>query len=64
VFVPLIDVATTATSESVSFIYSSNFTARIDVRQGSGASPIVPFTTSLSVTSAGGSVNASRNSDV
>ena len=64
VFVPFIDVATSSTSESASFIYSSNFTARIDVRQGTGASPIVPFTTSLSVTAAGGSVNASRNLDV
>jgi hypothetical protein len=64
VFVPFIDVATSTTSESVSFIYSSGFTARVDVRQGSGATPIVPFVTSLSVTSAGGSVNASRNLDV
>jgi len=64
VFVPLIDVATTATSESVSFTYASSFTARVDVRQGGGASPIVPFATSLSVTSAGGSVNASRNLDI
>ena len=64
VFVPLIDVATSSTSESVSFTYSSNYTARVDVRNGSGASPIIPFNTSLSVTSAGASVNASRNSDV
>jgi hypothetical protein len=64
VFVPLIDVATSSTSESVSFIYSAGFTARVDVRQGTGASPIVPFTTSLSVTTAGGSVNARRNLDV
>jgi hypothetical protein len=64
VFVPFIDKATSTTSESVSFVYSSGFTARVDVRQGSGASPIVPFVTSLSVTSAGGSVNASRNLDV
>ena len=64
VFVPLIDKATSSTSESVSFIYSAGFTARVDVRQGTGASPIVPFTTSLSVTTAGGSVNARRNLDV
>lgn len=64
VFVPFIDKATTTTSENVNFIFSSNFTARVDVRNGSGVSPIVPFTTSLSVTNAGGSVNASRNSDV
>lgn len=64
VFVPYIDIGTTTTSESASFTFASNFTARVDVRNGSGGSPIIPFTTSLSVTSAGASVNASRNSDV
>ena len=64
VFVPFIDIGTATTSESASFIFASNFTARVDVRNGSGGSPIIPFTTSLSVTSAGASVNASRNSDV
>jgi hypothetical protein len=64
VFVPFIDKATTTTSESVTFIYSSNFSARVDVRNGSGASPIIPFNTLISVTSAGASVNASRNRDV
>ena len=64
VFVPLIDRQAAAAAESVTFIFASNYTARVDVRQGSGASPIIPFNTSLSVTSAGASVNASRNSDV
>jgi hypothetical protein len=64
VFVPFIDKATTTTSESISFIYASNFTARVDVRNGSGGSPIIPFNTLISVTSGGASVNASRNSDV
>lgn len=64
VFVPYIDIATTSTSETVSFTYASNFNCRVDVRQGSGASPIIPFTTTISVTSAGASVNASRNLDV
>lgn len=64
VFVPYIDVATTSTSETVSFTYASNFNCRVDVRQGSGVSPIIPFTTTISVTSAGASVNASRNLDV
>jgi len=64
VFVPYIDIATTSVSEGVSFIFASNFTARVDVRRGSGGSPIIPFTTSLSVTNAGASVNASRNLDV
>jgi LysM repeat protein len=64
VFVPFIDKVAAATSEAQTFIYSSNFTARVDVRNGSGATPIIPFNTLLSVTSAGASVNASRNSDV
>lgn len=64
VFVPFIDAAATGNSLSASFTHASNFTARVDVRNGSGGSPIVPFNTLLSVTSAGGSVNASRNSDV
>ena len=64
VFVPYIDVATTTTSETVSFTYNANFNCRVDVRNGSGVAPIVPFTTTISVTNAGASVNASRNSDV
>jgi len=64
VFVPFIDTQTGSTSESATFIYSSTFTAQVYVRQGSGGSPIIPFNTSLSVTSAGGSVNTSRISDV
>lgn len=64
VFVPYIDVVASGTTASVTFIYSADFSARVDVRNGTGASPIVPFSTILGVTSAGGSVNASRNSDV
>jgi hypothetical protein len=64
VFVPFIDRQAAATTESVSFIFSANFNTRVDVRNGSGVSPIVPFSTTLSITNAGGSVNASRNSDV
>jgi hypothetical protein len=64
VFVPFIDKVAASASESQTFIYSANFTARVDVRNGSGGSPIIPFNTLLSVTSAGASVNASRNSDV
>jgi hypothetical protein len=64
VFVPYIDKATTTTSENASFTYASNFNCRVDVRNGSGVSPIIPFTTTISVTNAGASVNASRNSDV
>ena len=64
VFVPFVDAAATGSTLSASFIFASTFSARVDVRNGSGVSPIVPFSTLLSVTSAGGSVNASRNSDV
>jgi hypothetical protein len=64
VFVPYIDTVAASSAESVTFIYSANFNARVDVRNGSGVAPIVPFSTLLSVTSAGASVNASRNSDV
>jgi len=48
----------------VLFVYDANFNARVDVRNGSGVAPIIPFTTTIGVTNAGGSVNASRNSDV
>jgi LysM repeat protein len=64
VFVPFIDKVATGASESKTFIYSANFTARVKVRQGSMPSPIISFETLLSVNNAGGSVNASRNSDV
>lgn len=64
VFVPLIDRAATATSESVTFPYVSDFSARVDVRNGSGILPIIPFATILSVNPIGGSVNAIRQYDV
>lgn len=64
VFVPFIDKVAASTSESQTFIYSANFTARVKVRQGAQPAPIISFETLLSVTSGGASVNASRNSDV
>lgn len=64
VFVPFIDVQTSGTSETKSFIFVENFTARVYARNGSEAYAIIPFTTSLSVTSSGGSVNISRNPDI
>lgn len=64
VFVPFIDTTASGATATANFTYASNFTARVDVRNGSGVSPIIPFNTLLSVTSSGGSVNASRNSDV
>ena len=64
VFVPFVDREATSATESVTFIYAANFDARVDVRQGSGASPIQPFATTLQVTSAGAATNIVRLSDV
>jgi hypothetical protein len=64
VLVPFIDRIATAGTESVSFIHAGNFNAQVLVRYGVGGSPIEPYDTTLTITSAGGSVNASRNSDV
>lgn len=62
-FIPFIDgVSGGAAMTSGSFQFSSNFTARYRVRNG-GASPIVPFESTLSVTSNGGSGTAVRNAD-
>lgn len=62
-FIPLIDaVATGTTINSANFQYSSAFTCRYRVRNG-GGSPIVPFESTLSVTSTGGSGTAVRNAD-
>lgn len=63
-FIPYIDdvVASGTSISSVSFQYASNFTTRYRVRNG-GASPIVPFESTMSVTSNGGSGTAVRNPD-
>lgn len=62
-FIPLIDaVASAPTINSANFQFSSNFTCRYRVRNG-GASPIVPFESTLSVTSNGGSGTAVRGAD-
>lgn len=63
-FVPYIDTVTSSTSESVSFVYASSFTARVKVRRGGGVDPIVPFETTVSVGTGGASTNAVRTSDV
>lgn len=63
-FVPYIDTTAVDNDETVSFPFASAFTARIKVRNGSGASPIVPFETTLSVGSGGASTNTVRTSDV
>lgn len=63
-FIPFIDGVSTGTSmTSGSFQFAANFTARFKVRQGGGASPIVPFESTLAVTSNGGSGTAVRNAD-
>jgi hypothetical protein len=63
-FVPLLDLVAASATESVSFVYSASFTARIKVRNGSGGSPIVPFETTLSVGASGASTNTVRTSDI
>ena len=64
-FIPLIDApvpALATTINSANMQFSSNFTCRYRVRNG-GGSPIVPFESTLSVTSTGGSGTAVRNAD-
>ena len=63
VFIPFIDGVSAGTSmTSSAFQFSANFTARYRVRNG-GGSPIVPFESTLAVTSNGGSGQAVRNAD-
>lgn len=63
-WVPFFDDVADAASESASFIYASNFTGRVKVRQGAGGTPIQPFETTFAVGAAGGGTNAIRNNDV
>lgn len=61
---PLVDKQTATTAESSgTFNYGSAYTARVRVRNG-GTSPIVPFETTFSVGSTGGSANCIRTADV
>lgn len=63
VFIPFIDgVSAGASMTSGSFQFASNFTVRFRVRNG-GASPIVPFESTLAVTSNGGSGTTVRTAD-
>lgn len=64
VFVPFIDKTATSTSEQASFLFDTNFNATVRVRNGSSTTPIIPFETTMNVTSTGGSVNASRIADI
>jgi len=62
-FIPMIDAVATGTSiSSAALQFSSNFTCRYRVRNG-GGSPIVPFESTLAVTSTGGSGTAVRTQD-
>lgn len=62
-FIPMIDaVASGVTITSAAIQYSAPFTCRYRVRNG-GGSPIVPFESTLSVTSTGGTGTAVRNAD-
>lgn len=63
-FIPLIDdvVPSGVSITSAAMQYSSGFTCRYRVRNG-GASPVVPFESTLAVTATGGSGTAVRNAD-
>lgn len=62
-FIPLIDAVASGTSiASAAMQYSTPFTCRYRVRNG-GGSPVVPFESTLQVTSTGGSGTAVRNAD-
>ena len=63
VFIPFIDAQASGTSiQSANFQFGSNFTCRYRVRKGTTPS-IVPFESTLAVTSNGGSGTAVRNAD-
>lgn len=62
-FIPFIDGVPGGTSiQSTALQFSSNFTARFRVRNG-GGSPIVPFESTMAVTSNGGSGTCVRTAD-
>lgn len=63
-FIPFIDGTPSGTTiQSTAMPFSSNFTARYRVRNGGAVSPIVPFESTMSVTSTGGSGTAVRGAD-
>lgn len=68
-WVPFLDkVATGAAESSPNFVYASDFTGRVKVRQGGytggEAKPIQPFENTFPVGSGGGAIGALRNYDV
>lgn len=62
VFLTYIDTLAGATTETYGAVFGGNRALFVSVRDG-GGSPIVPFETPASLTAAGGSVTAIRNSD-
>ena len=62
VFVSYLDLAATGTSEAFTTVFSAPRTLFVRVRDG-GGTPIVPFETTGTLGSAGGSATAIRNSD-
>lgn len=60
-FVPFIDKTATGASESVTFLFNANFTARVIVRNN--AAVIQEYNATFAVGSSGGSSNVIRNSD-
>lgn len=62
-FIPFIDGTPTGTTiQSAAMQFNANFTARFRARNG-GASPIVPFESTMAVTSNGGSGTVVRTAD-
>lgn len=62
-FIPFIDATPSGTTiQSAAMQFSSNFTARFRARNG-GGSPIVPFESTMAVTSNGGSGTVVRTAD-
>jgi hypothetical protein len=62
-FISYIDKLAQSTAESYTYIYSTDRSLYVKVRDGDEASPIVPFETPATAGSAGGSVTAIRTSD-
>ncbi len=63
-FIPFIDAVPAATTiQSAAMQFNANFTARFRVRRGDAVSPIVPFESTIAVTSNGGSGTTVRNAD-
>jgi hypothetical protein len=62
VFITYIDKLATATTESFTVVYAADIDLFIRVRDGAGT-PIIPFETTGTLTTAGGSTTAIRTSD-